>query len=268
MRTTIHLVSRRDYWPVAIAVRQARREHWLKATRGRLDEAGWVRAAARLRERLADGLVTRKEIDALLGPSMAVGAGLWVDMVRVPPSGTWEHRSANTFAAAEDWVGPEPDLDPREAVEHLVRRYLAGFGPASRKDVVSFTGIPLRSVNEAIDGLGVRAFSDEAGGELLDLPRMPLPDPSTPAPVRLLPTWDATLLVHARRTQILPEEHRDKVFHTRTPHSVPTFLVDGRVAGTWRYERGSIRVLPFVPLSKRDRAELDREVDRAVAFHA
>ena len=58
----------------------------------------------------------------------------------------------------------------------------------------------------------------------------------TPAPVRFLPTWDATLLVHARRTQILPERFRPMVFDTKTPHSVPTFLVDGQVAGTWRVE--------------------------------
>ena len=84
----------------------------------------------------------------------------------------------------------------------------------------------------------LRRFVDEAGKELLDLPRAPLPDPETPAPVRFLPTWDATLLVHARRTLILPEAYRERIFHVRAPHSFPTFLVDGQVAGTWRYEDG------------------------------
>jgi hypothetical protein len=28
LRSTIHLVSRADFWPFAMAVRQARREHW------------------------------------------------------------------------------------------------------------------------------------------------------------------------------------------------------------------------------------------------
>ena len=40
----------------------------------------------------------------------------------------------------------------------------------------------------------------------------PLPDPSTPAPVRLLPTWDATLLVHARRALVIREEDRPRIF--------------------------------------------------------
>ena len=52
--------------------------------------------------------------------------------------------------------------------------------------------------------------------------------------MRFLPTWDAVLLAHARRALILPEEHRPKIFHTKMPQSIGTFLVDGAVAGTWR----------------------------------
>ena len=52
--------------------------------------------------------------------------------------------------------------------------------------------------------------------------------------MRFLPTWDAVLLAHARRTLILPEEHRAQIFNTKMPQSVGTFLVDGAVAGAWR----------------------------------
>jgi hypothetical protein len=118
-----------------------------------------------------------------------------------------------------------------------------------------------------IDRLALRRFRDEKGKELLDLRRAPLPDAATPAPVRFLPTWDATLLVHARRTQILPERHRPLVFNTKTPHSVPTFLVDGAVAGTWRYERGRVEIKPFEPLAKAVRREVEDEAKRLEAFH-
>ena len=52
--------------------------------------------------------------------------------------------------------------------------------------------------------------------------------------MRFLGTWDAALLAHARRAEILPEEHRTKVFHTKMPQSIGTYLVDGAVAGTWK----------------------------------
>jgi Winged helix DNA-binding domain len=85
--------------------------------------------------------------------------------------------------------------------------------------------------------------------------------------VRFLPTWDATLLAHARRTGVLPEEHRSKVFNTKTPHSVGTFLVDGAVAGTWKYEKGRVLTQPFGRLDAGTRAEVGEEGERLAAFH-
>jgi hypothetical protein len=86
--------------------------------------------------------------------------------------------------------------------------------------------------------------------------------------VRFLPTWDATLLVHARRKGVIAEERRPLVFNTKTPHSVATFLVDGTVAGTWRYEKGHVQLAPFEPLAPAVMAEVEEEADRLAAFHA
>jgi Winged helix DNA-binding domain len=260
MRHTIHLVSQADYWPLALAVREARRASLLQA---RPETQRQMAAAARKVAAAIDGgTLTRKELEALVGKPLVNMIGAWIDLVRVPPSGTWERRRADLYAAAEDWVGPPPEADG--AAEHLVRRYLGGFGPASPKDVASFTGLPLQQVNAALDRLQLRRFD----GGLVDLSRAPLPDPDTPAPPRFLPTWDATLLVHARRTGILPEEHRPKIFGIKTPQSFPTFLVDGRVAGSWKYEDGKVRLEPFGRLDPADRRALREEADRLAAFHA
>ena len=126
----------------------------------------------------------------------------------------------------------------------------------------------MTSTKQALERIELRRFRDEQGKELVDLPRLPLPDGDTPAPVRFLPVWDATLLVHARRTQILPERYRARIFNTRNPQSVNTFLVDGQVAGTWRYEKGRVKIEPFGRLPKDVRAELDDEAERLAAFHA
>ena len=114
----------------------------------------------------------------------------------------------------------------------------------------------------------LRRFEADDGDELVDLPRAPLPGADVAVPVRFLPVWDATLLVHARRTQILPERFRPKVFNAKTPHSVPTFLVDGAVAGTWRYERGKVTLSPFEPLPPRVMREVEEESRELAAFHA
>jgi len=269
LRSTIHMVSARDYWPVVDGIRGARRAGWLKGVRRRGLERSVVGAAERARTLLADGPRPRRELVAELGVDSTVwsGIGLWLDLVRVPPSGTWDRRSADLYGLAEDWVGP-PGATEDEGIELLLRRYLGGFGPASVRDVASWAGLPPTAFAPAIERMTLRRFRDPEGGELIDLPRAPLPDAATPAPVRFLPTWDATLLVHARRTQILPERHRPRIFNTKTPHSQPTFLIDGRVTGTWRVDRGGIRLTPFERLPRETRRELDEEADRLLAFHA
>jgi hypothetical protein len=200
--------------------------------------------------------------------SHAIGVGLWIDLVRAPPAGTWERRRADLFASAEDWVGPPPRIDTENAIAQLVRSYLAGFGPASRADVASYTGLSRRALAPAYERLTLRTFCSESGDELLDIARAPLPDPDTPAPVRYLPTWDATLLVHARRALILPERHRAKIFGVRNPHSLPTFLVDGAVAGTWKHRDGAIELDPFEPLDPATLRELREQGERLAALHA
>jgi hypothetical protein len=272
MRQTIHVVSARDYPPLAEAVREARRAWWRRVHGREVEGLDMDAVAALLRQQLAAGPRRQAELVALLAaegyPAVAwSGAGLWLDLVRMPPSGTWQQRRADLYGLAEDWLGPWK-LTEAEALEHLVRRYLGGFGPASAQDTASWAGVPVATVRAALERVGVRRFRDERDRELFDLRRAPLPDPDTPAPVRFLPTWDATLLVHARRTQILPEQYRSLVFNTRTPHSVGTFLVDGEVAGSWRHERGRVRLEPFGPLDRRARRDLEQEAERLAAFHA
>ncbi len=271
LRSTIHMVSARDYWLYLAAVKQGRQDWWRRVTRKGFGEIDVAAAGALFREELLAGPRRATDLKQLLAlrafPAVAwSGISIWVDMVRVPPSGTWDQRRADLYGLAETWVRPAA---PSEAagLEHVVRRYLGAFGPASVREIADWAGIPHAMLLPVIDRLPLRRFRDQKGRELLDVQRAPLPDPKTPAPVRFLPTWDATLLVHARRTQILPEPYRPLIFNTKTPHSVPTFLVDGAVAGTWRYEGGRVEVKPFEPLPKAARREVDDEAKRLAEFH-
>jgi hypothetical protein len=271
MRSTIHIVSARDYPLFAAGLRRSRRAWWLRVHRHQMEGLDLQRVADLLRRRLADGPCRQAEliqsIEAAGFPRIAwSAAGLWVDLLRVPPSGTWERRRADLYGLADDWLGPSPATEA-EGLEHLVRRYLGGFGPATVNDVASWAGLPVGTVRPVVERLPLRRFRDEQGGELLDVRGGILPGPETPAPVRFVPTWEATLLVHARRSQVLPESYRPLVFDTKTPHSVPTFLVDGAVAGTWRYQDGHIELEPFDRLPKAARRDLEDEAARLAAFH-
>ena len=296
MRATIHLVSRADYWPFEIGVKRARAD-WTRRVATYGAPPAKLRAAARkLRRALDGGSLQRKEIEELLGKEMARGVGMKLDLVRVPPAGTWERRRADLYAAAEDWLGPPPaGLTEEAGIDLLLRRYLGAFGPSTRVEVADWAGLPVALVEQPLertatrrfraeDGaelvdlpvalvepplerIATRRFRAEDGAELVDLPRAPLPDPDTAAPVRFLPTWDAAMLAHARRSGILPEEHRSRIFNTKMPQSIGTFLVDGSVAGTWKLDGGRIRTEPFEKLDRGTCRELGAEAERLADFH-
>ena len=271
LRSTIHLVSAGDYWAFALGSRAARQEGWLRFDRKRLSRSTMEAAAKEVRAALAGRVAHRDELldlarrrDPERPTHLWNGLAAWVDLVRAPPSGTWERRRADLYALADEWVGP-PSTTPADGIELLLRRYLAAFGPARLADAANWAGLATADLEPAAERLRLRRFRDEEGRALLDLPRAPLPAGAVPAPARFLPTWDATLLVHARRTQILPEDFRPLVFATKTPQSTPTFLVDGTVAGKWRVERSkrqaTLVVEPFERLPAAARRELEDEAE-------
>jgi hypothetical protein len=186
-------------------------------------------------------------------------------LVNGPSSSVWRSNTAGgTFVPARTWLGDDAAAGDAAAA-HLVRRYLAAFGPASRADVAQWTGLPLGVLDSGIQRLELRRFRDELGRELVDLPRAPLPPAGTPAPPRFLPMWDSLLLAHDVRTRALPEEYR-RVSIARNGDIPETFLVDGFVAGRWRLDGGRVSIEPYAPLPRVARRELEDEASRLEAF--
>ena len=231
-----------------------------------MDEDQLIAAAGRLRAALADGPRNVKELGDLA--SGFVGSlGLWVDLVRVPPSGTWSRRRADRLALADQWLEAR-DVSEEDGLEHLVRAYLRGFGPAPWRDIASWAGIPVADAKRGGARLALARYRDEDGQGLVDLADADLTDPGLPAPVRFLPHWDANLLVHARRTGLLPEAYRSRVFSIRNPFSVGTYLVDGRVVGAWSLRDGRIALDPFEQLEPKDQRAVNAEREALDGFHA
>jgi hypothetical protein len=259
MRGTVHLVSRRDYGVFGSAVALA----------------PWIRPeSAQLADRVHDSLLefgqeprTRAEVLAWLRDTHGIehdgGAGFWYALRTVgrlthaPDSGSWKQPRETRYVLIE-----HEQVDPQPAREHLVRRYLAAFGPATRADIAEWSGLRVGDFEPALEALEpLRRFRDERGRELLDLPRAPLPAADSRAPVRFLPRYDNLVLSHSDRTRVVADEHRRTVIHGGGMVEA-TFLVDGFVAGLWRAERGRLRIEPFAPLPRAWRREVEAEAAR------
>ena len=265
IRQTLHLVTRRDYALLRAALSETNFP-WETSDAKRL--APVVRAlAAAGPVTTAEALAHLEHQHGLTGRKARLawrGARVRAHLLHHHETALWDARPGGRFVALEE---PETH-DPTEARAEILRRYLAAFGPASRRDIGAWSMMHVPELARALELLEpLRRFREEHGRELLDVPRAPLPDVETPAPVRFLPKWDNVLLAFADRTRVLPEEYRKKVIRMNGDVA-QTFLVDGFVAGLWSVTNGRVAAEPFAPLSRSAQRELKEEAGRLEAFLA
>jgi hypothetical protein len=265
MRQTLHLVTRRDYG----LLRAAQSETNFPWESGQAKEL-----ASSVRAFTAAGPVTTTEALAHLEREHGLtgirarrawrAARVRAHILHHHETALWHGRPEGRFVALEE---PEAH-EPTEARAEILRRYLAAFGPATRRDIVAWSMMHVPEIQRALDRLEpLRRFRDEQGRELLDVPRAPLPDAETPAPVRFLPKWDNVLLAFVDRTRVLPEHHRKRVIRMNGDVA-QTFLVDGLVAGTWAAENGRVVLEPFAKLTRSVVRDVEDEAGRLEAFLA
>jgi hypothetical protein len=242
-RGTIHMTAREDYpWLHGLtAATQAAHSRRRLAQEGVDDPDRAVKAIARaldagplprreLRERLAARGV-RTEGQAFLHSLFAAALR---GLVVIGPQ---------RVALTRDWLGIDPprplEGEARErALAELARRYLAGHGPASDRDLAWWSGLPLRYARAGLSAIS-RSFV-ELDGELVDLKKPPRLDAPERLPLRLLPTWDAYLLGWKERGFLIAGEHVPRIY--REGLIGPAIVLDGLVAGTWRARRDGKRL--------------------------
>jgi hypothetical protein len=189
----------------------------------------------------------------------------WSAFVRVPADGRWGAKAPTALRAA-----PRRVRATDAKLDDVVRRHLRAFGPAAAEDVASWIGWRTPQVRPALERLDLERFEEEGGRTLYDLPDAPRPDPETPAPPRLLAAFDSVLLAYdsKRRGRIMPDRHRDAVYERRNLRVRPSYLIDGRVAGTWdvdvKRREATLTLRPLQRLSKASRAGLVDEAERLV----
>jgi len=274
MRWTSHLVTSADCVTLRPLV-QPVLERRLHAGFGRhLDGVSLERLAVAGRSLLEEQPYTATELGRLLrrrwpgreSSALANAVSALVPLVQVPPRGLFNQHGRALLATAESWLGRPLQPAGPSAIDELVLRYLAAFGPASARDVRTWSG--LTGLNDVFDRLRprLRRFVDERGRELLDVPGGALPDPDTPAPPRFLPEYDNVLLSHADRSRIVSDAYRKKVM------TYKTVLVDGFVRGIWRIVRrpdcAILVIRPIERISREDAIGVVREGRRLLAFAA
>jgi hypothetical protein len=261
MRGTLHTVSARDFRafrPVVQPVLSAAYAGVDKRRREGVDVDAVLPVARELLEEeprtfnALRGLLSERFPDAN-ERGLGYAARTHLPLTMVPTEDRWGFPRDAKFALAE----AGDDGSPRT----LVRRYLAAFGPATAADSQTWSG--LRGVAEVLEEMDdLERFEDDQGRTLFDLPDAPRPDADVPAPVRFLPEFDNLVLAHADRTRLLDDEHRPLVV-TKNLRVKATFLVDGRVAGTWKSARkgkkASLALEPFGKLRKKDIKALTAE---------
>ena len=288
MRVTLHVVSADDFWPMHAVVSPFRLDQWRliyksdpTAPKLRRELA---RAEASVRSALAERPLRRDEIAALLAAEVPRSLrslphdGLWRHfaathaLVQVPQAG--ERYGGGRYALAERWLPVPADGtgDVDRARRHLLRRYLGAFGPATLDDALAWIGRGRGGVGPwraALASLGdeLVELDDEDGRTLLDLADAARPGGDAPVPPRLLARWDSLLLAHTvkgGRRRVLPRQHHATV-NRKNGDVLPTFLVDGFVAGTWepsvREAAGAagVTLRPFGRLPRGTRAVLEEE---------
>jgi Winged helix DNA-binding domain len=221
------------------------------------DPAGWVEelGTATVKALEARGEATASEVakdDPRLAMQMVVAEGKPYEarqsvvtrmllllaaegrIVRGRPRGSWVSGQYR-WSVIDAWLpAGVAAWSTQDAQTELVRRWLAGFGPATVADVKWWTGLTMGQVRKAVAATGA------VGVDLDGVPGLVLPgdlDPvAAPEPwSALLPALDPTTMGWAGRDFYLGP-HRPALFD-RNGNAGPTVWWDGRVVGGWAQRR-------------------------------
>jgi len=267
MRTTLHLHTAPDLLSIRPLVQPMLERTFLSVAKTRAANADRPAVHARGVALLDQQSMTAGELGKRMVQSWPDGDPLVLaqvlqcleTLVQIPPTRIWGHGGAPLLSRLENWLGR--GLAEPADLKQLTLRYLAAFGPASVSDMQAWCGLTrLAPVFESLKAQ-LRTFAGEDGRVLYDLPDAPRPDADTPAPVRFLPEYDNVFLGYADRLRIQPPEAKRLMPMVNGYPS--TFTLDGFIAGKWSLARkkdtARLSIIPFTPLSRRDRAAVEQE---------
>lgn len=173
-----------------------------------------------------------------------------------------------TFVRVDAWTGrPLPKISPDAAILSLARRFLHANGPATAPDFARWSGLSPARAGKAFGQLEKETLEVSVAGRRAILLASDVKDLAAAAfdgEVRLLPHFDVYTLAQAGRELMIAAEHRPRVFRKAAWIS-PVIVAEGRIVGTWSFQKGQVALEPFSPLgaSVRRAAMADGERLRA-----
>ncbi len=256
MRMTLHAVHHQDYPPFYAAMQRRIRSGRVgdpRFTVGGLtgEEADELFPALRkyAGKQARTGVAMEAHVAEQLGGTRE---GVWwalktyAPLHYAPTGGPWSFKGRSSFRAADRaWE----KVTAEHGTKLLAQRYLAAFGPATVADFAQFTLLKQATARTAMEQAGPVRLEGPDGLKLYDVPHLGVPDGDLPAPTRLLPMWDSTLLAYRERDRIIPPEYRPIVIK-RNGNVLPTILVDGHVAGVWRVVGETVEISAFQKLPR------------------
>jgi Winged helix DNA-binding domain len=135
----------------------------------------------------------------------------------------------------EEWVHEPRALGREQALVEVVVRYLTGRGPATEKDLASWTKLPLGDVRRGLDGARAQLVRLDCGDStyLAHEATMDTISTSLPRPVLLLPGFDELLLGYADRSASLATARAPSIVPGGNGMFRPAVVARGRVVGLW-----------------------------------
>jgi hypothetical protein len=267
VRTTVHILPRETI-PIAFAATKGIVEpnsedfcRHLGITKEQYEDA----SRELLRILKGTGMSTlqiKKQLETKVNVSPIVNLMCDQGLLMRGRSGRGWKSNTHTYYLFSDYF-PEMDLnavDQAQARELTVGQYLAGYGPATVRDISWWSGFTMTEVRRILQSLAhettevaipelketyLMLAADEAAMRSLEFSDKPV--------VNLLPASDPYLMGYKERERYLDYKCYEMVFD-RGGNSTSTILVDGRVVGVWDFSevpKPTVKLFLFHKLEKK-----------------
>ncbi len=269
-RGTLHLVRSTDYWPLHQLTTPPLHTGCFRRLAQEGIQPGQADRGVAVIERAlrVDGPLTRAQLGERLGAAglrtagqalvyLLYLAGLRGVSVRGPMTGPEQ-----AYVLARDWLGTPPALDRDAALGWLARRYLAGHGPATERDLAKWSGLPLGAARSALASIAAD-LAERADGLVSLAPEQRCGRPAELPPARLLGAFDPVLHGWQSRAPVLGQHERAIV---QGGMFRPFAMVRGRAVGTWGLPGGRVVLTELADLAATDRAELAADAADVTRF--